>query len=60
MFAWKSKGLSQKKFKILVTSGNSLAQKLTFLYRERIEAKRKENCLMQDKISFDSKFVYFS
>ena len=60
MFAWKSKGLSQKKFKILVTSGNSLAQKLTFLYSKRIEAKRKENCLMQHKISCDSKFVYFS
>ena len=60
MFAWKSKALSQKKFRVLVTSGNSLAQKLTFLYSERIEAKRKVNCLMQDKIYFDSKFVYFS
>ena len=53
MFASKVKGLSEESFKTPVTSGNSFAPKLTFIYNQRTGKKCKENCLTQDNISFN-------
>lgn len=57
-FAWKCNGLSEDSIKTPVTSDNSFAPKLTFVYNGKIGAKFKGNCLIQDnKISFIHRYV---
>ena len=57
ILAWKSKGLSEGIFKTPVVSGNSFAPKLTSIYNERIGAKFKGSCFIQDNISFTHRIV---
>ena len=59
IFAWKLKGLPEESFKTQVTSGNSFTLKLIFIYKRRIEAKFKGNCLIQDKSFTHRNFVIF-
>ena len=56
--AWKSKGLWEKSIKVLLLSGNSFVPKLTFIYKRRIGAKFKGNCVIQNNnISFTHRNV---
>ena len=57
VFGWKSKGLSEKRFETPVTSRNSCASKLAFIYNKRMGAKFKGNCLIQYNISFTHRNV---
>ena len=57
VFSGKSKSFFKESIKIWSTSDNSSAPKLTFTYNKEMVAKFEENCLNEDQLSFNHKYM---